>query len=132
MTNPLIDEAFLCVMNARNRELALPLSDWAGRNLLKRRIGVAVMSLVVTGRLSAPSLYLIWSNEHRAWWRANSAGYTTSLTEAGRYTRPEALDLCSFSRDGWGSRAMPSELPVAENDAIQCKLAFEQLMAERS
>lgn len=42
MTDQDIEEAFLGVMNANDRELALPLTDWAGRNLLKRRIAVAL------------------------------------------------------------------------------------------
>lgn len=34
--------------------------------------------------------WLVWSNEHGAWWRANSAGYCTELLGAGIYTREEA------------------------------------------
>jgi hypothetical protein len=34
--------AFLAVMNAQDRTLGLPLGDFAGRNLLKRRIAVAL------------------------------------------------------------------------------------------
>lgn len=38
--------------------------------------------------LSAP--WLIWSNEHAAWWGPGERGYTTVIEEAGRYTREEA------------------------------------------
>lgn len=31
-------------------------------------------------------MWLIWSNEHNAWWAPNSLGYTPSITKAGRYT----------------------------------------------
>lgn len=34
--------------------------------------------------------YLVWSNEHRMWWRANHCGYTGSIEEAGRYPHPAA------------------------------------------
>lgn len=35
--------------------------------------------------------WLVWSNEHGAWWRADRSGYTGSITEAGRYTFDEAV-----------------------------------------
>lgn len=34
--------------------------------------------------------YLIWSNEHRSWWRADHSGYTQLIEEAGRYPRADA------------------------------------------
>lgn len=37
--------------------------------------------------------YLIWSNEHRAWWRGNERGYTGYIEEAGRYTYGEAYTI---------------------------------------
>ena len=33
---------------------------------------------------------LIWSNEHQAWWRAASCGYTIELLGAGLYEPAEA------------------------------------------
>lgn len=39
--------------------------------------------------------YLIWSNEHHAWWRANSQGYARSIKEAGLYTRDEAIGIAA-------------------------------------
>lgn len=30
--------------------------------------------------------YLIWSFEHKAWWRPGEWGYTTDITQAGRFT----------------------------------------------
>lgn len=45
------EDAFLAVMNANDRQLGLPLSDHAGRNLLKRRVTVVVRHLLhrITG-----------------------------------------------------------------------------------
>lgn len=37
--------------------------------------------------------YLVWSNQHAMWWRANWRGYTPVIEEAGRYTRAEADDI---------------------------------------
>ena len=36
---------------------------------------------------------VIWSGEHRAYWRANASGYTTLLDGAGVYPRAEAERL---------------------------------------
>lgn len=59
-------------------------------------------------------VYLIWSNEHRAWWRANAQGYTTSHERAGRYTREEAVKH-SRARDQEDDKPLP-ELPIREVD----------------
>jgi hypothetical protein len=34
--------------------------------------------------------WLIWSNEHRAWWRPAGHGYTTATHQAGMFSRDEA------------------------------------------
>jgi hypothetical protein len=34
--------------------------------------------------------FLIWSNEHHAWWRENESGYTQHIDEAGRYDLEDA------------------------------------------
>jgi hypothetical protein len=39
------------------------------------------------------SVYLIWSLEHGAWWRPNSGGYTTQISEAGWYLIDEAKSI---------------------------------------
>jgi hypothetical protein len=38
--------------------------------------------------------YLIWSNEHRAWWKANRHGYTTATHKAGQFSYEEAKQIC--------------------------------------
>jgi len=42
-------------------------------------------------------LYVIWSFEHRAWWRPARAGYTEELAEAGRYNPVEAGEIVTGS-----------------------------------
>ena len=31
-------------------------------------------------------MFLIWSQDHKAWWKADGMGYTKLRSEAGRYT----------------------------------------------
>lgn len=51
--------------------------------------------------------WLVWSNEHAAWWGPDRSGYFTSVDSAGRYTLREALDCCG-TRDTEGR--LPGEL----------------------
>jgi hypothetical protein len=61
--------------------------------------------------------YLIWSNEHRAWWGPDSLGYTTVLEKAGRYTKAEADHICgSFKLPGSG---YAYEVAVIAPEAMQ-------------
>jgi hypothetical protein len=40
--------------------------------------------------MNPETLYVIWSEEHQAWWLPNAAGYTRELVRAGRYSRAAA------------------------------------------
>lgn len=42
--------------------------------------------------LSAP-MWLVWSNEHAAWWGPNRCHYYTDVSAAGRYTLEEAMEI---------------------------------------
>jgi len=37
--------------------------------------------------------WLIWSEEHGAWWAPGRSGYTRSMRKAGRYQRAEAVEI---------------------------------------
>jgi hypothetical protein len=39
-------------------------------------------------------VFLVWSEEHGAWWRPGRMGYTRSIREAGRYSLEDAADIC--------------------------------------
>jgi hypothetical protein len=58
--------------------------------------------------------YLIWSHEHAAWWGPARSGYVTRISQAGRYTRAEAVRICADAIPGTSYRlgALP-ELPVS-------------------
>ncbi|HEV7297950.1 MAG TPA: hypothetical protein VGN72_01190 [Tepidisphaeraceae bacterium] len=38
--------------------------------------------------------WLVWSNEHNAWWRPEWKGYTQQVRDAGRYGLAEARQIC--------------------------------------
>lgn len=68
------------------------------------------------GRQAEPGPYVIWSNEHRAWWKPGEFGYSTDFAEAGLYDRQIALALCIGRRrmkDG-----VPDEIALPYRDAV--------------
>jgi hypothetical protein len=77
------------------------------RRVQDRDQGVAVMR------------YLVFSQEHLAFWGPGRAGYTNDLMQAGRYSRQEALDICRDALPGQWKPGMPfPELPIAEGDLV--------------
>lgn len=84
----------------------------------RRRAAEAMCQHILSKLKEPPSAYLIWSNEHRLWWRPQSAGYTASLETAGRYSREEAVKICRNARGGWKPGEPPPEVPVRETDAL--------------
>ena len=87
--------------------------------------GLSLMAINELDRALSPApaqtdsdTYLIWSNEHGAWWRPNAAGYTMRIEEAGRYSREEAISH-SRVRDQHRDRPLP-EIAIAERDVIAC------------
>jgi hypothetical protein len=62
-------------------------------------------------------IYLVWSNEHAAWWGPNRCGYNTHISHAGRYTRDEAIKICNGARGGREFNRNPSEVPILLKDA---------------
>ena len=68
--------------------------------------------------------YLIWSNEHRAWWGPGERGYVKRVENAGRYSRNEALAICTRSMPGTSLElGMLPELPVLRED-VKAMLAL--------
>ena len=97
-------------------------TDWNGRQFAMNALN----------KLTADAqLYLIWSNEHQLWWQADSKGYTSNVAEAGRYTRAEAIDIASGSRDGWMYGYAPPEIAIAEYDVLAHKRQPEPNRAAR-
>jgi len=64
--------------------------------------------------------YLVWSNEHKAWWGADHRGYTRFIERAGRYDRAEALKIAGTRGGGWRlNKGNPDEIAIPEEDAIE-------------
>lgn len=57
--------------------------------------------------------YLIWSEEHGAWWRPGSAGYTTSMAKAGRYTEDKARAIVNSANGGGTFCEVPVRVSLA-------------------
>lgn len=52
----------------------------------------------------ATTNYLIWSNEHSAWWRQNRHGYTSVIQWAGVFGEREALQILADASRGAQAR----------------------------
>lgn len=64
--------------------------------------------------------WLVWSNEHKAWWRPNRAGYCFKRASAGRYSFDEACEIvkgANYARDGEPNEAMVLDVPQPELEA---------------
>jgi len=59
----------------------------------KQRAGVKYEAHYVLEDQHSGTMFLIWSNEHNAWWMPNEAGYTQSKKKAGRYCFAEACGI---------------------------------------
>lgn len=87
---------------------------------------LSLMADIQSGELAAiepepmDEPYLIWSNEHGAWWREGRSGYTDNIDRAGHYTRTEAVKTSRDARNGWRTVGSPSEVPIRLADANAC------------
>ena len=79
--------------------------------------------------------WLIWSNEHGAWWRHAGQGYTLDVAIAGVYSRDAAYSICVEARDGWRALTPPPEIPVRLYDIRQieklCRARREDIERRR-
>ena len=77
-------------------------------------------------------IYLIWSHEHAMWWGPGGCGYTAHLIEAGRYTRDDALRICTNAIPGTSTdlRALP-ELPVRLEDVEMMVARYDAEFGDR-
>jgi hypothetical protein len=76
--------------------------------------------------------WMIWSNEHHAWWRAHSNGYTRQVEQAGTYSYAEAKAICFPPHfRGGASDWPPPEIMVAEYGDELIDLTKEHFQIDR-
>ena len=75
--------------------------------------------------------YLVWSNEHQAWWGPEHRGYTRHIERAGRYERAEAMLIAGKRDGGWHPRkGNPDEIAIPERDAVEQYAAITAALAK--
>ena len=89
----------------------------------------ALTPSALSGDAGEGASYLIWSNEHCAWWAPNRCGYTREADRAGRYDRSEAMRIAGTGRGGWMLEKNPSEIAIPEADALEQALHPNRLEA---
>lgn len=75
-----------------------------------------IVDEIIAQEKTMPTLptWLIWSNEHHAWWRPNAAGYTTDRNEAGRYAFNVAVQIVADANRYLAPNDPPNESMIME------------------
>ena len=79
--------------------------------------------------------YLVWSNEHDAWWKAGGWGYASGLRSAGHFTREQALDICRQALPTAAHIGRIAEVPVRLTDLqeiLRDQIVPEAVMKSRN
>lgn len=106
----LFNKACFEIFAAVPDDLRKKRNERASRNRLEKALQIAVQrmdyqraQLLKTIIFGAEQTYMIWARDHRAYYRAQYAGYSSDTAGAGRYTRTEAEAEC---------RRVPHELEM--------------------
>jgi hypothetical protein len=67
--------------------------------------------------------YLIWSNEHRAWWGPGYRGYVQIISHAGRYKLTEATVICTNANAYLSATAEPNEVMLLAPEELPAVVA---------
>jgi hypothetical protein len=67
---------------------------------------------------------LVWSNEHNAWWRPGSLGYSQDIREAGVFSETQARMIVARATTVQKWDTPPSELPVRLMDLPEAAQAL--------
>lgn len=64
-------------------------------------------------------IWLVYSREHNAWWRPNSAGYCCKIEQAGRYTKAEAEEICLQAGNSTSDPGPSEFMMLAPKESVQ-------------
>jgi len=70
---------------------------------------------------TASRRFLIWSNEHEAWWGSGRHGYVYIIRLAGRYERDEAEAICRNANAYLPKDAEPNEVMVLAPEYLEAR-----------
>jgi hypothetical protein len=62
--------------------------------------------------------YLVWSHEHSRWWAHRGRGYVRELSRAGRFTRDDAIAICTNAIGTARNMMQFAEMPVRLADIM--------------
>jgi hypothetical protein len=94
---------------------ALEAENAALRHDLDRAMANHVADInAPSGPSGEASEWLIWSNEHHAWWGPDRCGYPPQPHLAGRYTLTEARNICHQRH--WLGGSVPPETMLHQDE----------------
>ena len=108
-----LSEAHACHGTEQGKKAILVAQRLADLIVQSKAAGAAINAARSEGK---EELWLVWSNEHGAWWGPNESGYYTDIRSAGRYRKEKAME-CADSRSHI-KRKLPPEVIISERDAM--------------
>lgn len=82
---------------------------WSG-DFIERTVADGLALLTPRSESEESKDWLIWSNEHRAWWGPERCGYPHNFVAAGRYTLTAARAICRSRH--WADGKTPPETMI--------------------
>lgn len=100
-------------------ETAYDIAREAAHKICGTEEEVAVQILAAARKITAIEVrgtgrWLIWSNEHRAWWRPDRWGYCKMRDAAGRYSFEEALEIVTSANCSPECAVIPKEAMIPD------------------
>lgn len=115
-------EAGIWILGSLGEHIALVM--WPDRTVSNANARLLASAPDLLGALAAET-WLVWSAEHRCWWKADRGGYSPTVEGAGRYSLEEALACCQLRspfKDGFGNKHA-SEILVPSPEWISARNA---------